>query len=300
MNGVYQEGQVLYEGMPISFLRSRMDHLEDYQFFTTEQGRWGAVIPIMENITLDFLTPCADPITSVNIIEEGGSNPDNLISEIESDEDYFFQVNAQVVDCNGEVSHPTGLVINSDQQEETLIFSGTASELLVAVCDNDFEVSTFSLEENSVGPSLDWNTELGDELELLVACNDFQNGFGFIQIREDMMIYDALEVRLETERTQLITQDESFWISFRGTTPDKYNAEEVNVFLNEESFGSEGYLITCETSELGCGITDFYVTHFEEEQGWLRLSFSGEVWMQTIQDPTAGYFPVKGVIQTRL
>ena len=115
-----------------------------------------------------------------------------------------------------------------------------------------------------------------------------------------MMIYEAVEVVAESGRTQLITQDENFWISFRGTTSDMYDNEEVNVFLDEISFGDDGYLITCETSQQGCGITDFSVTHYEVDQGFIRLSFSGEVWMQTILNPKAGYFPVRGIIETRI
>ena len=298
MNGVYQEGIVLNEGRPISFLRSRIDHLDDYQFFTTELGRWGAVIPEMDNVTLDFLSPCDDQISTVSINgQENGV--EDIISELDASQEYIFQLSTKVIDCNGEIGQTSGVVLNTDQ-EETLIFSGDITDLQVAVCENDFEVATYSFEDSSTGPALDWNTSLDDDLEYLIACDQYENGVAIIQIRDDMMIYEAVEVVAESGRTQLITQDENFWISFRGTTSDMYDNEEVNVFLDEISFGDDGYLITCETSQQGCGITDFSVTHYEVDQGFIRLSFSGEVWMQTILNPKAGYFPVRGIIETRI
>jgi len=75
---------------------------------------------------------------------------------------------------------------------------------------------------------------------------------------------------------------------------------QVNVFLEDDSFGTNGYRIACENTTNGCGFTTWNVTHYEAgSEKWVRVSFEGEVWMQTINPPQAGYFPVEGVILTK-
>ena len=100
-------------------------------------------------------------------------------------------------------------------------------------------------------------------------------------------------------RTSLIDPNNEMKIHFNGLSSGVYDEQSVHVFIDDEDFGPLGYSISCEQSAWGCGLDDFNVTHFESTGGILRISFSGVMWMQTIEPPLAGNFPIEGVIVTR-
>lgn len=298
--GVYIQGQVLADGRPISFLRSQMDHLQAYEFYTTEQGRWGAVLPEMQDVKLDYLTPCDEPISGVSLnVQEGQAEQ---VNEIASDEQSFFQWSAEVIDCSGAISMADGVQLSIGADEETLLFSEGASDIQLAVCDSEFSVAAYSIDDNEAGPAVEWNSEFEEELGLIVGCNNLADGFVYLKIRDDEVVYSDVEAEQEAGTTIVSAFDALFWISFRGTTADSYNAEDINIVLEDANFGqsTDGYIIGCATSEVGCGISELTVTHYQENNGLLRFSFSGEVFMRTYSSAESGNFPVSGIVQIRL
>ena len=81
----------------------------------------------------------------------------------------------------------------------------------------------------------------------------------------------------------------------------EYMDNEVNFFIEDEDFGDDGYKMNCENSTIGCGFDNINITHLRDMgDGLSRISFSGTLWMQTIDNPTAGNYPVEGQIITKL
>ena len=161
-------------------------------------------------------------------------------------------------------------------------------------------MSAYDLVSDQFGPALDWSTMTDDDLTFLSACSDFEEGFSYLKINGEEKIFNSFEVVQEGEKTILKSQDDKVRLSFRGASAKIYRDEEVNVYINDIDFGSSGYFMDCQQSVTGCGVTDFHVTHFEEgAEGWLRVSFSGTLWMQTLINPVAGNYNLEGVIMTK-
>jgi hypothetical protein len=75
----------------------------------------------------------------------------------------------------------------------------------------------------------------------------------------------------------------------------------VNIVIDDSDFGESGYYVSCENSPLGCGISDFRVTHYSIQQnGQVRAKFSGDIWMQTLNPTLAGTYPIEGVIISKI
>ena len=131
---------------------------------------------------------------------------------------------------------------------------------------------------------------------MLTECEELAEGYSYIQIEDDVKVYDAFFLEEAGERTILKSENEKVKFIFKGNAPGMYEEDEVNVLIDDEDFG---YYIKCENSPVGCGITEFNVTHYETNGGngsTVRVSFSGTLWMQTVSPPVADFLDIKGVI----
>jgi len=135
-------------------------------------------------------------------------------------------------------------------------------------------------------------------MTFLSNCQEYKEGYAYFKIEDETEVYQAFSYEYDstTETTTLISEEGNIRMKFSGDMERSYNTEEVNVFIDDENFGKDGYFIKCENAAIGCGFTMFNVTHFEDNEGLLRVSFEGKLWMQTIQNPTAGNYMIEGVI----
>ena len=150
------------------------------------------------------------------------------------------------------------------------------------------------------GPELDWDVNSVFSPNILSKCMSQEEGYAFVEVGDSEKILDQLEVSIEQGRTTFSTPDESFIFSVKGTEVQAYQESEVNILINDPSFGPDGYYISCQASDLGCGINRCEMTHFANNEGdWFRVQFEGEIWVRTINPAVASYKPVRGVILTK-
>jgi len=116
-----------------------------------------------------------------------------------------------------------------------------------------------------------------------------------------LKIYSAIRTENLGDKTILESQNGEIKFLIDGNTPGVYTEDQLNIKINDNGFGDHGYAVSCENSTQGCGITNIYVSHYEEMPGgWIRITFSGEVWMQTITPAAAGNFPIGGTILSKV
>lgn len=299
--GVYNEGVILKGDKPVSYIDIEYEHELDTKLYNTKSsslGRWAMVTYPEESVELSYNTPCGDRV-SESIYTSTGVSQLDIINRIESDIN-VLELTTQVIDCSGDIAQFPAINIVSNTASLIYPYTTNNVDTWIAVCQDDVDVTGYNVFDKQAGPLLDWNIDIEDAISYLSYCDNFEDGFSFIKIRDDAKIYASPTLEIEGNKTRLTEANNKYRMNFDGMNLGSYEVEDVRIFLEDIGFGNKGYRITCEDSPAGCGIEDFSVTHYDNVgDGWTRISFSGEVWMQTINPPLAGNFQVEGVILRR-
>jgi len=298
-SGVYVEGRVIKEGKPVAY--QPMDWelgTQSNVFNATESGQWIALLPEREDVEVHLLNPCNESLQqeTLSIDVEDLKNQD---LEIQDNVNYQ-QLDVEILDCDGERIETPSLSISSGGNQDNYIFSEGYSNRWIAVC-NEFDIAALNIETGNAGPTLPWSIEITSDLDVITDCDEYAEGYSYFKIRDDEKVYEAFELINDGDRTILQSTTGNIKLIFRGQNTGTYDVDEVNIFINDESFEPSGYFIKCEDSNLGCGINNFNVTHFASgNNGMVRATFSGTLWMQTLNPMVAGNFEIEGVIVIRL
>ncbi len=292
---VYTEGVLIQEDTPVAFARGVYNGSLAYDFITTEKGQWAGVFPQNENLAVEVYNPCNELVQSATFET---TTTDNLNARFDLDIDIkTYSIAADIIDCNAQLSNQPSLVVEEKEQQEIYVFStGVADHALIS-CSTELAVSALDLAAGATGPQLNWTTEETESINYLSACAEDKEGYSYIKIREDMKAYDVFQYEYINGETVLSSNDNGIRFRFDGDVKGSYPEEAINVYIRDVSFGQDGYYFNCEESSIGCGITQFEVTHYDEQgEGWLRIVFAGKLWMQTIENFKVGDFDIEGVI----
>ena len=296
-SGFYQEGTTVAGTTTISYLKSVIEH-SDNIFFTTQLGRWATVCPLSDENEMRFYNECDELIGEAKI----STSATNAETEIRLEGDVnLIHLEAEILECEAEAIDASGIQLESNSETELYLFSEPIVNAWVTACDTQVQLSAYDLTANQYGPSIEWTNMPNDNLSYLSACDDYQDGFSYIKIKGEDQVFQPFDVIQDGDKTILKEQGDRLRFTFSGMTAGEYSAEDVLVYINHDGFGPNGYLMECEKTDVGCGMTNFNVTHFDQGgDGWLRVSFSGELWMRTIINPIADYYPIEGVVMTRI
>ncbi len=281
-------------GQPVSYLRTNISINSNAKVFTTQAGKLSLVMPILSQAELTFETQCGDLISEYTISSEDTRTKEEVT--ISDDNNLIIPVTTTVVDCDGKTSELQALEVTGDGTSDRYFFDTQAIDNRMALCNDDYSISGFDTESNSSGTQVTWDNSSQDALDILTNCNDLKDGFSYIMIRDDIKVYESFEVSFENGETTVQSMDGKVRFKFRGSSVGAYQDEQINIFMEDDAFGEFGYSIPCETSTLGCGISEFNVTQLESSSGQVRISFSGEVHASTIENFQYGGFEVSGVI----
>ena len=294
---VYAEGDVNKEGTKVSY---QLLSINQKQLHSTADGNWITLIPTDHDITLNTLTPCKDEISDY-IIPATSINVNNI--DIEVTNGNYYKLQTTVYDCQGELEETTAIYLKDEIGVGNIYtFINQNIDAWVSVCDSEFDIATYDIETDLKGTPIPWSLDIEDDQSFLVSCDDYQDGYSYIKIKDDRIVLPPFDAAKVVDGTTLYSTDvdQSIRFKFKGQMADSYDSQDVNVYLKKLDFGDYGYLISCENSTEGCGFTTWNVTHYEAgSEKWVRVSFAGEVWMQTIDPPQADYYPVEGVILTK-
>ena len=291
---VYAEGDINKQDIKVSYQLMDIDGQSKY---STAGGKWITIIPAEKEIQIATLSPCKDEITTHSI----PSTSINISGvDIEVTEGNYYKVQTVVYDCEGELEETTAIYLKDKNDIGSIYtFADNNLESWVSVCDSEFDISTYDIDTDHIGPAIPWSLDIAEDESFLVSCDQFEDGYSYIKIGNDKMVFPPFITSKVDEATTLHSIDDKIRFRFEGQVADSYPMEKVNVFLRDE-FGNTEYGISCENSDQGCGFTNWNVTHYEAgSEKWVRVSFAGEVWMQTFNPLEAGYFDVEGVILTQ-
>lgn len=288
------ETTIQESGQPVSYLKTNISINNNAQAFTTQKGKLSLVMPVLSEAELVFETQCGDVISNYTIVSEDIRTAEEI--SIEDDNNLIIPVNTRVIDCEGSPSSIQALEVTSDNTSDRYFFDTEDINNRMALCDEEYTVAGYDAESNGSGAQVTWNNTSEDALDVLTNCSDLKDGFSYIMIRDDIKVYESFEVSFENGETLVQSADGKVRFKLKGAAVGQYADDQINIFMEDDAFGEFGYSIPCETSTIGCGITECNVTQLESASGELRISFSGEVHASTIETFQYGGFELSGVI----
>ncbi len=296
----FVEGSLNFEDLPLSFqdFQLSVDNDKTLSMIASAKGKWASHLPKDFLSLLSINNPCDEPVAEeeLNILEDGQNFITSLTS---SNTENIIPLNFENVDCDGTTLEVPGALIEFSNNESILIFPETSVETAIITC-GDVLISGYNIEENIQGPSIPWNAEIEDLIDYLAVCDEYSEGYSYLEINGEMELLEPFTLEKENGRSILKSEDDKIRLIIQGQGTGEYLENQVNFFIDDEDFGGKGYRMFCENSPVGCGFDDCFISHYEEMgDGLTRVTFSGTLWMQTIADPTAGNYEVEGQIITR-
>lgn len=295
MPAVIAEGEITKDNAAIAYQDLQWEG-DDFQksIKSSVNGRYIDVFPAQSEIALQVKNPCKETI------QESRFSTENKALEIPTleiqSEDNHLKLISQIIGCQGnKVDVPAVKITNQANGTSFFLFGAEQIDNWVPVCGREFQIAAYDVDGQNSGPSLPWTTQTNDNVDFLSECSDFAEGYSYIEINGESKVFDPFKVVIENGQTFLSSQDNKIRFRIQGDSNQRFEVEDINVYINDESIGS-GYFIACESSSLGCGLDDFVITHLDMQNGWVRASFSGEMWMQKLNPRRAGYYPVSGQI----
>ena len=263
--------------------------------YTTHDGVWIAALETGDVVDINLSGDCGIMVEDWTVDVSNYNSASGLKL---NDNQHLLPLRLELIDCQeGLAQFPA--ILSRDQGVITkyVFRDGTVNAAIVS-CNGASELAAGDALTGEKGAFIEWSNDLGDDLRYLGACSDYDQAFAYIVINGEPKLYDSFSLMKEGSSTILRSADDRFRLRFQGTEEGPYPTESVNLFINDDSFGSDGFSISCENSPLGCGIEYFNVTHFKDDD-WFRVSLEGEIWAQTLDPPIAGYYPIKAVIMIK-
>lgn len=297
----FVHGSLNFDDLPLSFQNFELSlgNQKSISKIASANGRWASHLPKDFLSQLSIKDPCGEVALEeeLNIIEDG----QNFLTDLNgSNLDNIMPLNFENLDCEGSTLEVSGALIEFGTDVSILIFPEAAVETAILTC-GEIYISGYDIEQNIQGPSIPWNTDIEDMIDLLTVCDDYIEGYSYLEINGEMELLQPFTLEKEDGKSILRSQDDDIRLIIQGQGTGEYLENEVNFYMDDEDFGGKGYRMFCENSQVGCGFDDCFISHYEEmSNGLTRVTFSGTLWMQTIVDPTAGNYEVKGQILTNL
>jgi len=296
--GVYAEGRIRLEDEGIAFQKVSIENQtgKNLNLLTSANGKWVSFLPAEKELVATLFNPCEIDFPDFNIVSIQGETSFDF--ELEpSFADYFFHSSLDVMDCEGGlVSYPSIQIENNGELQIFTLDEGM-NEILIPICQEVFAIAGYNVDDGVAGLEIPWQTSFEDEIGLLSACEDNSEGYNWISIDDELKFFESFQINETQESILLSTANNSFQLKFQGTGVGERAEDQVQLFIDDASFGDSGFFMNCLNSDLGCGINDFYVSHFPENaEGLMRISFSGEIWVQRINSLEAANLPIEGQI----
>lgn len=294
-NSTFIEGEILYENLPMAFQKVDFTLIDNnsINLKTTANGRWSSFLPTDMIAELSISDPCQNIIYDQEIATSELDIQTILTSD---DSENIIPLHFNNIDCDGSYTNTPGSIINFGSEQEVMVFPKEQVDIATLTC-GELNIKGYDILSNQSGVSVTWNEEIEDNLEQLSTCEEYADGFSFLKINGEMKMLPVFSIAKEDGKTIFESQESNIRLIIKGEEVGNYATNQVNFFIDDANFGSNGYRMYCENSLEGCGIDDCYISHFEEmDNGLTRITFSGVLWMQTITNPTAGNYPIEGQI----
>jgi len=255
---------------------------------STEQGSWAAFVPNDQEISVSVIDDCNTEIKGFNLSVDAPVF-NNLNIEVETKT--IGQV--ELINCLGETVNDNVMIALKGNEKTKFVIPVEGSEILS--CYEDFELTTYDNSALDQLTTMNWDNSLDKNINIISACSGLSMEFGYLKIRGDRKVFETRLEQSSMDESIFEDVDGKIQLKFKGNQINDYLDQEVNLSILDPNFGEDGYRLNCSNTTQGCGIDVFEVTQFDVN-GEIRIYFEGNIWMQTISPPAAGYFDIQGLI----
>ena len=211
------EGKVTYAQLPISYQNIELSTASNQtlNLTTSANGRWSTYVPIETLTTVSMHTPCGDLFFS----EEEVFNQNSEIYATEMDQintNDFLPLSFRTVNCSGEQIAKAGLHLDYGGQRSFFLYGEENVETVISTC-GDIMVGAFDIETNMQGVSIDWSSEIDDEIGVLTTCADTEMGYSYLKINDESQLLPTFALSENAGIITLSAPDNTIRIKIKGT-----------------------------------------------------------------------------------
>lgn len=293
------EGNVLKDELPISFMQ--LDFASEgfkTATYSTAGGKFIAFNSRNSELQIDAQNNCGSTVFS-RIETMPNVDEFSLELSLEAEDGQFLKNDFLMVNCSVEEMAQSNFRITYTTGTSEIVSKVGTSQSWIPVCDGTFEISGYAAERDEFGPVLAWDLQ-DPFIGVLSNCASHLDGFSWIKIRDDVKVFQAFNSDLSMDRLTLEAENQVFRLIVEADSKGTFPEDKVNIKIDDSDFGSNGYFVSCEKAEAGCGIQELKITHLRPEgDEWNRIYFSGTIWMQTKSPPQSGNFEIEGYILSK-
>lgn len=293
-------GRMLSNGLPVPNQKVEIRYQQAVQtIFTSNSGRWEALVPANEEISYTYVLPCLDKTYKIAIPNEDIRLQDDDLTTLFS----ATRFTGNVVNCEGKTISNGFIRVEGSDFQKVVFLEQSAFEVALPHCQtSSLYLSAFDAETGETGPSFEWQAGLDHQVYNLFACNNLKENYLEVHNAEGSLTYHQLYQRFESGRLVLEARDavntaNVFKIIFPVEQSGVQAADRVNLVWNDIRFAGEGISFNCANAQ-NCGFEYLDLTHLSSQpDGWVRGHFKGRLWCKIISTLQAGYVNVEGSFQ---
>ena len=295
-------GKLLINGLEASHQQITL-HYDGYArtLYTTNTGAWVALVPQGFSSKIQISLPC-----NTNFEEEfitPAQKEMDLVVDVNNPASINTVITGTIGDCNG-VFQRNGVILINGENPNFYFPDKPNFTIHVPMCENSVtSIQGLYPDGNELGPIVYWDVQDTIALNTVMACEEAQQEYLLLNVDGAQKMYWDLKTSITDDQRLLIENGNSelhldLELYVTGMEEGSYEANKLNIILEDRQLGGKGYSVYCPTSDSGCGFTKFVITHFPAEQGqWIRGYFEGNFWMKSFQPLSAGYRDVRGEFQ---
>ncbi len=261
---------------------------------STASGKWIAFLPMEKELDSYLINECGEELQGESIPSEEA----NVSLEIDENfKENFVPATFKIFGCDGNLIENPALIINENGVEKLFEFEGTEVDINIPICFTEYEITAIDPNSDERGISIDWSELIDDDYGIMTSCAQFDNGYSWIRIEDNIKVFEPFSQEVQDENTILRSTNSEFQIKFEGKDLGSQDSTMINIAIDDENFGDAGYLMQCLDTELSCGIDNFYISHYEEANGGLiRISFNGKIFVLDVTLNLAKTAEIEGQI----
>lgn len=269
------------------------------QVLTSNNGRWEAIVPLGENVTVTYASMCAPPeninlvVTSRNFEAETHFTTSSSLVP--------YRISGQIKDCNDSFVEEGFLKIKTENIDKTLYIDSSYFDFRVPLCDGDIvslHVSSTSADQQTT--TLE-QVPLNLDLASLYLCEDIKDNYLVLNVDGFIKKYINLDKNVNNQVIEIGTLSFStpIFIKFlHNNAVGNLDTQKANIVWNDDQIGGYGIELNCPSSN-NCGFTKVEITYWGQNGNLVKGRFEGRFWLKTLNPLGAEYKYISGEFQIK-
>ncbi len=269
------------------------------QVLTSNNGRWEAIVPVGENITITYALSCAQTESQSVIVTD---TKFDVGTHVTSSANYLpYQISGQIRDCNGGLIEEGFLKIKSKSINKTLYIDSSTFNFSVPLCEGDLVALSCTTVTADYETTILENVPYNIDLSSIYLCNDIKDNYLILNIDGFVKKYTSFEKTINNEIIQIGASSYALpiFLKFGHTNMvGKLDHKKANIAWFDDQIAGYGVSLNCPTSS-ECGFTNVEIIYWGQNGNLVKGRFEGRFWLKTLNPVGAQYKNISGEFQIK-